>query len=97
MDRSGSLSAEHHSSVCAAGSAEEQLFLRIARRHAGDSVSDASDRRAVFAMAVPCNGLKLALIPGMNRRRVQRLMQLMGIEAIGPKRRTAHRSAGHEV
>ena len=34
---------------------------------------------------------------GVNRKRVQRLMRMMGIEAIYPKRRTTRRAAGHKV
>lgn len=33
----------------------------------------------------------------VNRKRVQRLMRMMGIEAIYPKRRTTRRAAGHKV
>lgn len=34
---------------------------------------------------------------GVNRKRVQRLMRLMGIEAVGPKRRTTIAAPGHQV
>ena len=34
---------------------------------------------------------------GVNRKRVQRLMRLMGIEAVGPKRRTTIAAPGHRV
>lgn len=34
---------------------------------------------------------------GINRKRTQRLMRLMGIEAVGPKRRTTVRAPGHRV
>jgi putative transposase len=40
---------------------------------------------------------KLAKVLGVNRKRVQRLMRTMGIEAIGPKRRTTRPAAGHKV
>lgn len=40
---------------------------------------------------------KIALQLGVNRKRVQRLMRLMGIEAIYPKRRTTRPAAGHKV
>jgi len=39
---------------------------------------------------------KLALELGVNRKRVQRLMRLMGIEAIGPHRRTTKSHPGHQ-
>lgn len=34
---------------------------------------------------------------GVSRKRVQRLMRLMGIEAVGPKPRTTTRAPGHRV
>lgn len=40
---------------------------------------------------------KLAETLGVNRKRVQRLMRLMGIEAIYPKRRTTLPAAGHKI
>jgi putative transposase len=40
---------------------------------------------------------KLAAVLGVNRKRVQRLMRLMGIEAIYPKRRTTWPDAGHKI
>ncbi len=33
----------------------------------------------------------------MNRKRVQRLMRLMGIEALGPKPRTSKPAPGHRI
>ena len=33
----------------------------------------------------------------VNRKRVQRLMRLMGIAALGPKPRTSKPAAGHRV
>ncbi len=40
---------------------------------------------------------KLALELGVNRKRVQRLMRVMGLEAIYPKRRTTQPGAGHKI
>ena len=40
---------------------------------------------------------KLAHVLGVNRKRVQRLMRVMGLEAIYPKRRTTRRAAGHKI
>ena len=49
-------------------------------------------------LATPFYGSrKLALQLGVNRKRVQRLMRLMGIEAIYPKRRTTWPGAGHKI
>ena len=40
---------------------------------------------------------KLSVVLGVNRKRVQRLMRVMGIEAIYPKRRTTWPGAGHKI
>ena len=40
---------------------------------------------------------KLAEVLSVNRKRVQRLMRVMGIEAIYPRRRTTQRAAGHKI
>ncbi len=40
---------------------------------------------------------KMALELGINRKRAQRLMRLMGLEAVGVKRRTTRPAAGHKI
>ena len=40
---------------------------------------------------------KMAEVLGFNRKRIQRLMRLMGIEAIYPKKRTTWPGAGHKI
>lgn len=40
---------------------------------------------------------KLALELGVNRKRMQRLMRIMGIEGVGCRRRTTKRHPGHRV
>jgi putative transposase len=40
---------------------------------------------------------KMAATLGINRKRAQRLMRLMGLEAIYPKRRTTQPGAGHKI
>jgi putative transposase len=40
---------------------------------------------------------KLSVVLGVNRKRVQRLMRVMGIEAIYPKQRTTWPGAGHKI
>ena len=40
---------------------------------------------------------KIALELGVNRKRIQRLMRVMGIAAVGPKPRTTKRHPGHKV
>lgn len=49
-------------------------------------------------LETPCYGSrKLACTLGVNRKRVQRLMRRMGLEAIYPKRRTTRPGAGHKI
>jgi len=40
---------------------------------------------------------KLSVVLGVSRKRIQRLMRVMGIEAIYPKRRTTWPGAGHKI
>jgi putative transposase len=40
---------------------------------------------------------KMAFELGTNRKRVQRLMRVMGLEAIYPKRATTRPAAGHKI
>ncbi|MCA9068428.1 MAG: transposase, partial [Planctomycetaceae bacterium] len=40
---------------------------------------------------------KMAELFGVNRKRVQRLMRQMGIEAIYPKRKTTRPGSGHKI
>ena len=40
---------------------------------------------------------RMAVVLEANRKRVQRLMRLMGLEAIYPKRRTTRPAAGHKI
>jgi len=40
---------------------------------------------------------KLAAVLGVNRKRIQRLLHVMGIEAIYPKQRTTWPGAGHKI
>ena len=40
---------------------------------------------------------KIAITLDVNRKRVQRLMRLMGIEATPPRRRTTQPAAGHKI
>lgn len=49
-------------------------------------------------LATPFYGSrKLAKVLGVNRKRVQRLMRVMGLEAIYPKRRTTRPAKGHKI
>lgn len=40
---------------------------------------------------------RMAVELGVNRKRAQRLMRIMGLEAIYPKRRTSQPAAGHKI
>jgi putative transposase len=40
---------------------------------------------------------RLAAVLGANRKRLQRLMRIMGLEAVYPKRRTTWPGAGHKI
>jgi putative transposase len=40
---------------------------------------------------------KMAVVLGVNRKRIQRLMRIMGLEAIYPKRATTRSTAGHKI
>jgi putative transposase len=49
-------------------------------------------------LATPFYGSRrMAVVLAANRKRVQRLMRLMGLEAIYPRRRTTWPSAGHKI
>ena len=49
-------------------------------------------------LATPFYGSRrMAVVLDVNRKRIQRLMRLMGIEAIYPKRRTTWPAAGHKI
>ena len=49
-------------------------------------------------LATPFYGSRrMAVVLDVNRKRIQRLMRLMGLEAIYPKRRTTWPAAGHKI
>ena len=49
-------------------------------------------------LATPFYGSrKMAVVLGVNRKRVQRLMRRMGLEAVYPRRRTTWPVAGHKI
>jgi putative transposase len=67
---------------------------------AGESAENLALMRAIDEqyLRTPFYGSrKLAVVLGVNRKRIQRLMRLMGIEAIYPKRRTTWPGAGHKI
>jgi putative transposase len=69
-------------------------------RPAGESAENLALMRAIDEqyLRTPFYGSrKLAVVLGVNRKRIQRLMRVMGIEAIYPKRRTTCPGAGHKI
>jgi putative transposase len=69
-------------------------------RSAGESAQNLALMRQIDQqyLRTPFYGSrKLAELLGANRKRVQRLMRLMGIEAVYPKRRTTWPGAGHQI
>jgi putative transposase len=85
--------------------ARQCALLGLARstryyRPAGESVENLALMRRIDEqyLRTPFYGSrKMADVLGVNRKRVQRLMRRMGIEAIYPKRRTTWPAAGHQV
>jgi putative transposase len=69
-------------------------------RPAGESAENLALMRVIDEqyLRTPFYGSrKLAIALGVNRKRVQRLMRVMGIKAIYPKRRTTWPGAGHKI
>jgi putative transposase len=67
---------------------------------AGESAENLSLMRRIDEqyLATPFYGSrKMAQVLGVNRKRVQRLMRLMGLEAIYPKPRLTQRNAEHRI
>ena len=67
---------------------------------AGESPANLALMRAIDELYLkrPFYGSrKMAEVLGFNRKRIQRLMRLMGIEAIYPRRRTTRPAAGHKI
>jgi putative transposase len=68
------------------GSGETEVNLELMRR-----IDALYTKRPFFGSR------KMAEVLSVNRKRVQRLMRSMGIEAIYPKRRTTRLGAGHKI
>ena len=67
---------------------------------AGESAENLALMRSIDEayLATPFYGSrKLAVVLKVNRKRVQRLMRVMGLEAIYQKRRTTRPAAGHKI
>jgi len=67
---------------------------------AGESAENLALMRSIdeqYLRAPFFGSRKLAEVLGVNRKRIQRLMRMMGIEAIYPRRRTTWPGAGHKI
>jgi putative transposase len=67
---------------------------------AGESAENLALMRAIDRqyLATPFYGSRrLAAVLGANRKRVGRLLRVMGLQAIYPKRRTTRPTAGHKI
>ena len=67
---------------------------------AGETSENLALMRQIDELYLKCpfyGSRKFAELLGVNRKRVQRLMRTMGIEAIYPKKRTTWPGAGHKI
>ncbi len=96
MHRHPSRPVEHHPTVRAGRPAAQQSVLRADRRDGRESAL--MKRIDKQYLQTPFYGSrKMALELGINRKHAQRLMRLMGLEAVGVKRRTTRPAAGHKI
>ena len=99
----GHPAVERAAAVRAAGAEPVELLLRAGRGDGGEPAADAADRRAVHGPPVlrqPADDGAGWSSKGeeVNRKRVQRLMRLMGLEAIYPKPKlTCGRAGAHRI
>ncbi len=97
MDRTGTSRADDRAAVRAGGPV---ALARWYYRPAGETAENLALMRRIDEqyLRTPFYGSrKMAEVLGVNRKRVQRLMRVMGIEAIYPKRRTTWPGAGHKI
>ena len=96
MDRPSSSGVEHRSSVRGSRPGGSTWYYEPA----GESPDNLALMRLIDQLYVErpfLGSRKIALKLGVNRKRVQRLMRSMGIEAIYPKRRTTRVARGHKI
>ena len=90
--------AEREPAVRTAGSESVELLLRAGDGDGGESGADGVDRPGVHGPSVFGSRRMAAWLQGeghaVNRKRVQRLMRLMGLEAVYPKPRLSAAGAG---
>jgi putative transposase len=92
----------NHRRPCVARQCELLGLARSTRYYepVGETAENLALMRAIDRqyLATPFYGSrKLALVLGVNRKRVQRLMRVMGLEAIYPRQRTTRPAAGHKI
>lgn len=66
----------------------------------GETADNLAYMRQIDEVYLQCpfyGSRKIALVLGINRKRAQRLMRTMGLEAIYPQRRTTRPAAGHKI
>src|SRR6266853_3573122 len=96
MDRSTTSAAHCATAVRTAGSAALDLLLPAAAGDRGEPAPDAPARRAVPEMPV-LRSRKMAVELEINRKRAQRLMRILGIEAHYPKPNLSRPAPGHQI
>ena len=83
------------------GLSRSSYYYEPATETAGEPVADGADRPRVHGPSVPGQPRMTAWLRRegheVNRKRVQRLMRLMGLEAVYPKPRLSVGGAGHKV
>ena len=98
MDRAGPSGTEHRAAVRAAGPGAVELLLSCRRARPPENLAlmRAIDEQY---LRTPFYGSRKhgEAVRASGRERVQRLMRLMGITAIYPKRRTTWPAAGHKI
>src|SRR4051794_13813489 len=96
MDRSCASEPEHSTAMRTAGSAAFELLLSAATGERSKSASAPPTRSVVFEAPLlrqPQNGCRT----GVNRKRIQRLMRILGIEAHYRKPNLSRPAPGHQV
>lgn len=78
-----------------------KLLPRTGIRDGRESAVDAANRRGIHAASVlwesEDSGLSGTVRHPVNRKRVQRLMQMMGLASIAPQKKTSVPAPGHKV
>ena len=97
MHRTRSSAADSCSAVRAAGLSAQHVLLPCRSARAAENLALMRRIDEQYLRTPFYGSRKMANVLGVNRKRMQRLMRLMGIEAIYPKRRTTWPGAGHKI